>query len=153
MERNTNKHCHESWQNKIFHLFCISKGKKTLCDLEYRCVFVHLWQVRVSLWVSRPLHLICLWPVCWGYWRLFFFPFLYFRQLEEKKSLFKSPTHSSTSDSDEALFSESVTAALCPGAEWATQQTQQWSFSSSHAAVLRHIMKSARWQMDFQNIQ
>lgn len=68
----------------------------------------------------------------------------FFRQLGEKKSLFKSPTHSSTSDSDEALFSESVTAALCPGAEWATQQTQQWTFSSSHTAALRHIMKSAR---------
>lgn len=58
--------------------------------------------------------------------------------------LFKSPTHSSTSDSDEPLFSESVTAALYPAAEWATQQTQQWTFSSSHARAQRHTVKSVR---------
>lgn len=59
-------------------------------------------------------------------------------------SLFKSPTHSSKSDCDEPLFSESVTAALYPGAEWATQQTQQWTFSSRHVGALRYIIKSVR---------
>lgn len=90
----------------------------------------------------------CTWSVCGrsarGPLGGFFFPQT--AGGRKKKSLFKSPTHSSTSDSDEALFSESVTAALCPGAECATQQTQQWTFSSSrtHTGRFRHIMKSGQ---------